>query len=100
MGFSKLTKFYVVNVWFMDDCVGGGRGGGGGSGGEGGGRSGVGRYFALVSARICSCDLNIGYKKLQLLKPLFVYLRSLGVLKNLFKWIRALIQIESKFVGF
>ena len=29
MGFSKLTKFYVVNVWFMDDCVGGGRGGGG-----------------------------------------------------------------------
>ena len=28
MGFSKLTKFYVVNVCFMDDCVGGGGGGG------------------------------------------------------------------------
>ena len=29
MGFSKLTKFYVVNVCFMDDCVGGSGGGGG-----------------------------------------------------------------------
>ena len=27
--FSKLTKLYVVNVCFMDDCAGGGGGGGG-----------------------------------------------------------------------
>ena len=26
MGFSKLTKFNVVNVWFMDDCLVGGGG--------------------------------------------------------------------------
>ena len=46
--FSKLTKFYVVNVCFMDDCVGEGWGGG-----EGVGRSGVGRCFVLVFARGC-----------------------------------------------
>ena len=37
MGFSKLTKFYVVNVCFMDDCVGGGGGGGEGRRGKEGG---------------------------------------------------------------
>ena len=30
MGFSKLTKLYVINVCFMDDCVDEGWGGGGG----------------------------------------------------------------------
>ena len=77
MGFSKLTKFYVVNVWFMDDCVGGG----GGGGGKGVQRSGVRRCFVLVFARMRQCDL-IEYKKLQFLKLLFVYLRNLGVLRT------------------
>ena len=81
MGFSKLTKLYVINVCFMDDCVDEGWGGGGG---EGVGRSGVGRCFVLVFARMRPCDL-IEYNKLQFLKLLFVYLRNLGVLKNSFK---------------
>ena len=36
MGFSKLTKLYVINVCFMDDCVGEGWGEGGRSGKKGG----------------------------------------------------------------
>ena len=91
MGFSKLTKFYVVNVCFMDDCVGEGWGGG-----EGVGRSGVGRCFVLVFARMRPCDL-IEYKKVAFFKLLFVYLRNLGVLKNSFK---CAFYMESEFVGF
>lgn len=65
--------------------------------GEGGvGRSGVGRCFVLVFARMRPCDL-IEYRKLQFLKLLFVYLRNLGVLKNSFK---CAFYIESEFVGF
>ena len=79
MGFSKLTKLYVINVCFMDDCVDEGWGGG-----EGVGRSGVGRCFVLVFARMRPCDL-IEYKKVAFFKLLFVYLRNLGVLKNSFK---------------
>ena len=52
----------------MDDCAGGGGGGGGG----GVGRSGVGRCFVLVFARMRPCDL-IEYNKLQFFKLLFVY---------------------------
>ena len=81
MGFSKLTKFYVVNVCFMDDCVGGSGGGGGRKEWE---RSGVGRCFVLVFARMRPCDL-IEYKKVAFFKLLFVYLGNLGVLKNSFK---------------
>ena len=92
MGFSKLTKLYVINVCFMDDCVDEGWGGGG----EGVGRSGCGRCFVLVFARMRPCDL-IEYNKLQFLKLLFVYLRNLGVLKNSFKWA---FYIESELVGF
>ena len=92
MGFSKLTKFYVVNVCFMDDCVGGG-GGGGRKEWE---RSGVGRCFVLVFARMRPCDL-IEYKKVAFFKLLFVYLRNLGVLKNSFK---CAFCMESEFVGF
>ena len=58
--FSKLTKLYVVNVCFMDDCAGGGGGGGGA------GRSGK------KWGRMRPCDL-IEYNKLQFFKLLFVY---------------------------
>jgi len=91
MGFSKLTKFYVVNVWFMDNCVSIG-----GGGGERGRKRGARSVFVLVFARMRPCDL-IEYKKLQFFKLLFVYLRNLGVLKNSFK---CALYIESEFVGF
>ena len=38
MGFSKLTKLYVINVCFMDDCIDEGWGGGGGRSGKKWGR--------------------------------------------------------------
>ena len=69
---------------------------GGGGREEGVGRSGVGRCFVLVFARMRPCDL-IEYKKLQFFKLLFVYLRNLGVLKNSFK---CAFYMESEFVGF
>ena len=74
-------------------CVGGGGGGGGRKEWE---RSGVGRCFVLVFARIGPCDL-IEYKKVAFFKLLFVYLRNLGVLKNSFK---CAFYMESEFVGF
>ena len=78
--FSKLTKFYVVNVCFMDDCVGEGWGGGGRSGKKWGREM----FCFGLCPRMRRCDL-IEYNKLQFLKLLFVYLRNLGVLKNSFK---------------
>ena len=81
--------------------VGGGGGGGGtGLGGKGWEEVGSGDVLLWSLPGCVYATLILGTKKLQFLKPLFVYLRSLGVLKNLFKWVRALIQIESKFVGF
>ena len=92
MGFSKLTKLYVINVCFMDDCVDEGWGGGGGKEWEEVGSGDV-LFWSLPG---CVRDL-IEYNKLQFLKLLFVYLRNLGVLKNSFKWA---FYIESELVGF
>ena len=84
MGFSKLTKFCVVNVCFMDDCVGGG-GGGGGGGGRSGKEVGSGDvlFWSLpgcVHATLLStisCNFLNCY--------LFTYETYLRVLKNSFK---------------
>ena len=93
MGFSKLTKLYVINVCFMDDCVGEGWGEGGKKWEEGG--SGDVLFWSLpgcVHATLLStisCNFLNCY--------LFTYETYLRVLKNSFKWA---FYIESEFVGF
>ena len=64
--FSKLTKLYVVNVCFMDDCAGGG---GGGEEWEEVGSGDV-LFWSLPG---CVHATFIEYNKLQFFKLLFVY---------------------------
>ena len=93
MGFSKLTKLYVINVCFMDDCFGEGWGEGGKEWEEVG--SGDVLFWSLpgcVHATLLStisCNFLNCY--------LFTYETYLRVLKKSFKWA---FYIESEFVGF